>query len=109
MTKDHGQPPEETPDPSHPIILPVTDALDLHTFHPSEIPAIVADYLDEAAARGFQEIRIIHGKGIGFQRERVRQVLAAHPRVEWFGDAPAERGHWGATMVRLRGGGPSPE
>lgn len=90
------------PDQDSPVLLPVTDALDLHTFHPRQIPEVVADYLDEAAARGLREVRLIHGKGIGFQRERVRQILATHPRVEWFADAPAERGHWGATLVRLR-------
>ena len=91
-----------TPDPEVPVSLPVTDALDLHAFHPRQIPEIVADYLDEAVARGFREVRLIHGKGIGFQRDRVRQILATHPRVEWFADAPVERGHWGATLVRLR-------
>ena len=90
------------PDAEPTISLPVTDALDLHAFHPRQIPEVVTDYLDEAAALGFREVRLIHGKGIGFQRERVRQVLATHPRVEWFGDAPAGRGHWGATLVRLR-------
>ncbi len=84
------------------IRVPVTDSIDLHTFPPRDIPEIVAGYLDEAAALGFREVRLIHGKGTGFQRERVRQVLAMHPRVEWFGDAPAGRGHWGATLVRLR-------
>lgn len=90
------------PDPDTPVSLPVTDALDLHAFHPRQIPEVVADYLDEAAALGFREVRLIHGKGIGFQRERVRRILATHPRVEWFIDAPAGRGHWGATLVRLR-------
>ena len=90
------------PDPETPVALPVTDALDLHAFHPRQIPEVVADYLDEAAALGFREVRLIHGKGIGFQRDRVRQILATHPRVEWFADAPLGRGHWGATVVRLR-------
>ena len=89
-------------DSDAPVPLPVTGSLDLHAFHPRQIPEIVADYLDEAAARGFREVRLIHGKGIGFQRERVRQVLSAHPRVDWFEDAPVERGHWGATLVQLR-------
>jgi DNA-nicking Smr family endonuclease len=93
-------------DPDAPVPLPVTDSLDLHAFHPRQIAEVVADYLDQAAARGFREVRLIHGKGIGFQRERVRRILAAHPRVDWFEDAPVDRGHWGATLVRLR---PGPE
>lgn len=83
--------------------IPIEDHLDLHAFRPRDIPDVVRDYLEEAAARGFREVRLIHGKGIGFQRERVRKVLEGHPRVESFGDAPAHRGHWGATLVRLRG------
>jgi DNA-nicking Smr family endonuclease len=82
--------------------IPIEDALDLHAFAPRDIPEVVRDYLDEAAARGFREVRLIHGKGIGFQRERVRRLLETHPSVEAFHDAPAERGHWGATIVRLR-------
>jgi len=85
-----------------PIVLPVEDHLDLHPFPPRDIPDLVLAYLEEAAARGFREVRLIHGRGIGVQRERTRQLLATHPRVEDFGDAPAGRGHWGATIVRLK-------
>jgi dsDNA-specific endonuclease/ATPase MutS2 len=93
----------DAPDPQDfPHVVPIEDHLDLHTFQPSDIPDVVRDYLEEAARLGFREVRLIHGKGIGVQRERVRQVLASHPRVEHFADAPAGRGHWGATIVRLR-------
>jgi dsDNA-specific endonuclease/ATPase MutS2 len=63
---------------------------------------VVEEYLIEAAARGFREVRLIHGRGIGVQREIVRAVLSRHPAVESFTDAPPERGGWGATVVRLR-------
>ena len=66
------------------------------------VPEVVRDYLEAARAAGFREVRLIHGKGIGVQRERVRALLAAHSDVESFADAPAGRGHWGATVVRLR-------
>ena len=42
------------------------------------------------------------------QRERIRQLLQKHPLVEEFRDAPAERGHWGATVVRIRADGGAP-
>jgi hypothetical protein len=95
---DPGKP-EFDPDA---VAVPITDALDLHAFHPRDILRAVADYLEEAAAGGFTEVRLIHGKGMGFQRERVQSLLATHPRVESYRDAPPERGHWGATLVRLR-------
>jgi dsDNA-specific endonuclease/ATPase MutS2 len=85
-----------------PTVVPIEDHLDLHPFQPRDIPDVVADYLDAAAAKGLREVRLIHGKGIGVQRDRVRSVLASHPWVESFADAPAGRGHWGATIVRLR-------
>lgn len=82
--------------------LPITDVLDLHSFRPSEVPDLVRDYLDEAYEKGFRHLRIVHGKGIGVQRQTVRTLLERDPRVEAFGDAPLEAGSWGATWVRLR-------
>jgi DNA-nicking Smr family endonuclease len=88
---------------SDPVVaLPIEDSIDLHGFQPRDIPNVVVDYLEEAAQRGFREVRLIHGRGKGVQRARVQQVLAQHPLVESFSDAPASRGGWGATIVWLR-------
>src|SRR5439155_1520500 len=57
---------------------------------------------ETARARGFTEVRLIHGRGIGVQRGIVQSLLAHHPLVAAFADAPSERGGWGATIVRLR-------
>ena len=64
--------------------------------------SVVAEYLDAVQARGFTEVRLIHGRGIGVQRKIVQAVLARHPLVAGFADAPPERGGAGATIVRLR-------
>jgi dsDNA-specific endonuclease/ATPase MutS2 len=85
-----------------PIRIPITDVFDLHTVPPRDVQAIVEEYLLEAHRLGFKALRIIHGRGIGVQREMVRQILAASPLVESFGDAPMEAGGWGATVVTLR-------
>jgi dsDNA-specific endonuclease/ATPase MutS2 len=45
---------------------------------------------------------LIHGRGKGVQRANVQRLLAGHPRVERFADAPHERGGWGATIAWLR-------
>ena len=90
---------EPFPDP---VALPVEDCLDLHAFAPRDIPSVVEEYVEAAWSRGFEEVRLIHGKGKGVQRERVRRVLARHPRVARFGEAPEERGGWGATLVWLK-------
>ena len=85
-----------------PVELEVGDVLDLHSFPPGEIGELVRDYLDLAVERGFAQVRIVHGRGAGVQRERVRRILERDPRVEAFGDAPLEAGGWGATWARLR-------
>ena len=85
-----------------PVELPITDVLDLHSFRPAEVPDVVRDYLDAAFEKGFRSLRIIHGKGIGAQRQTVRTLLTRDGRVEAFGDAPLEAGGWGATWVTLR-------
>ncbi len=88
-------------DPDEPIELPVEDFIDLHHFAPRDIRDVVRGYVEAAYAAGFREVRLIHGKGIGVQRERVRGVLSEHPLVESYSDGTAERGTWGATIASL--------
>jgi dsDNA-specific endonuclease/ATPase MutS2 len=84
-----------------PVVIPFRDVLDLHSIPPRQVRAVVEDYLTEAHARGCRGVRIIHGKGIGVQREIVRSILARTPFVTHFSDAPGEAGGWGATVVTL--------
>jgi len=84
-----------------PVRVPVEDSLDLHSFSPRDIPSVVESYLEAACEAGFQEVRLIHGRGKGVQKEVVRRVLSNHPRVARFKEAPPERGGWGATIVWL--------
>lgn len=85
-----------------PVEIPITDVFDLHSIPPRDAKAAVEGYLEEVHARGFRYVRIIHGRGIGAQREMVRKILARTPWVESFADAPMEAGGWGATVVTLR-------
>ncbi len=85
-----------------PIRIPIEDVLDLHTFHPRDVPDLIADYLEECLRLGFRSVRIIHGKGTGTQKKRVQELLRRHPHVLSFADAPLEAGGWGATVVELR-------
>ena len=82
-------------------MLEIEDSIDLHAFAPRDVLSVVEAYLEAAHERGFREVRLIHGRGTGFQRARVRQLLAAHPLVLRFADAPPSRGGWGATLVWL--------
>jgi hypothetical protein len=84
------------------VTVPLTDVLDLHSFRPEETAKVVTDYLAEAHRAGFEEVRIVHGRGRGVQRAVVQRLLTGVSTVAAFADAPPTRGGWGATIVRLR-------
>jgi dsDNA-specific endonuclease/ATPase MutS2 len=84
-----------------PVRLPIEDVLDLHTVSPRDVKAVIEEYLEEANRLGLKALRIIHGRGIGVQRELVRSLLEETPFVLSYADAPAEAGGWGATIVTL--------
>jgi len=75
-----------------------TDTLDLHTFRPEDVEEIVEEYLYQCHKRKFRVARIIHGKGIGVQRQTVRAILAQSSYVESYTDGP----DWGSTAVFLK-------
>ena len=84
-----------------PVEIPITDSLDLHSFSPKDVRNVVEAYLEEARKKGFRIVRIIHGKGVGVQREIVRKVLAETYFVKGFKNAPEFSGSWGATIAEL--------
>ena len=90
---------------SEPVVIEITDVFDLHTIPPREVKAVVEEYLREAHALGFPVVRIIHGKGVGVQREIVRTILSRTPFVHDWTDAPPDAGGMGATIVRFRRSG----
>jgi dsDNA-specific endonuclease/ATPase MutS2 len=106
-TDDDGVSASEEPfdafDPfPEPVTIPITDVFDLHTIQPRDVKLVVEEYLNEARRLGFRSVRIIHGKGVGVQREIVRKILERTPWVIDWTDAPPEAGGLGATIVRLQ-------
>ena len=93
---------EDDHEPDEIVELEITDVLDLHSFPPGETASVVDSYLEVVAEKGFDAVRIIHGRGIGAQRRTIRALLARHPRVLSCSDAPADGGGWGATLVTLK-------
>lgn len=81
-----------------PVELPIEDTIDLHSFQPREVADVVEEYLFQALLKGYREVRIIHGKGIGVQRQIVRSVLKNHAQVVSFRDAMDH----GSTLVTLK-------
>ena len=78
--------------------IPITDVLDLHPFAPRDVKEVVEEYLYQCSQKGFRFVRIIHGKGIGVQREMVRSILKKSEFVESFEEGP----EWGSTAVILK-------
>lgn len=87
---------------SEPFELEITDSIDLHSFLPRDIKSVTENYLIEARSRGFRIVRIIHGKGVGVQREIVRKVLSETEFVESFKTGDEFSGNWGATVVKFK-------
>jgi dsDNA-specific endonuclease/ATPase MutS2 len=84
------------------VEIPISDTLDLHPFRAADVQDVAREYLLEAHARGFTQVRLIHGRGIGVQRERIRSLLATLDFVETYHDADGSGGGWGATVVLLK-------
>lgn len=85
-----------------PIVVEIGDVIDLHTFRPKDIPALLDDYIRACVEKNLSPVRIIHGKGQGFLKARVEGILKRHPRVASFQTAPPEAGGWGATIAFLK-------
>jgi dsDNA-specific endonuclease/ATPase MutS2 len=82
-------------------IVPIEPEIDLHAFAPRDIPSVVEEYVNAAAAAGLQEVRLVHGRGRGVQRGIVQATLDRHPLVAEFWDDTSS--HLGATIARLSG------
>lgn len=87
---------------AEPFELEITDSIDLHAFSPKDVKAVVETYLAEAGKKNFTTVRIIHGKGIGVQKEIVRKILERTDFVESFKSAPEFMGNGGATIVKFK-------
>ncbi|MGD9322152.1 MAG: Smr/MutS family protein [Desulfobacteraceae bacterium] len=87
------------------VHIPIDGVLDLHTFNPKEVAAVVDEYLGACLDKDIYEVRIIHGKGKGLLRRTVHALLENHPRVLEF-KLDTGPSSWGATIVHLKKGGP---
>lgn len=86
----------------NPVEYPIDGTLDLHQFSPRETREVVSEYIEVCREQGIFTLRIVHGKGIGVQREIVRSLLKEHPRVKTFRQEGGSGGGWGATVVDLK-------
>ncbi len=85
-----------------PVEMPIDGVLDLHTFQPRDVKALIPDYLQACLEAGISDVRIIHGKGTGALRETVHAILRRLSCVAHFQLAGEGAGGWGATLVELK-------
>jgi DNA mismatch repair protein MutS2 len=70
---------------------------------PAEIALSEVDKLiDDAILAGYNELRILHGKGDGILRKLVREHLRTYPQVASFTSEHADRGGDGITIVKMK-------
>jgi DNA mismatch repair protein MutS2 len=66
-----------------------------------EVERELVPYLDAAIVADLPRFRIVHGKGTGALRERVRQILASDPRVARYRSGDPGEGGSGVTIVEF--------
>jgi DNA-nicking Smr family endonuclease len=84
-----------------PVEIPITDELDLHQFKPSDLAALLPEYLRECRKKGILEVRVVHGKGTGALRQGVVKLLDRLDCVIGHRPGDAGSGSWGATWATL--------
>ena len=76
--------------------------LDIRGVRTEEAIGKVEMFLDEAVLLGYDEIKVLHGKGHGILRDIVRNTLKGNPRVGSVYDEKVEFGGSGITVVGLK-------
>lgn len=76
--------------------------LDVRGKRGEEVLGIVDQFFDNAVMLGYDEIRIVHGKGDGILRTLVRNHLRGYKQVAAMQDEHADRGGAGVTVVKMR-------
>ncbi len=64
-----------------------------------EAKPLVDEFIDNALLGGLNKVRIVHGKGTGVLRRKIRQYLRKNNRIVEFYSPPQEAGGDGVTVV----------
>ena len=82
----------------------VQDGIDLHGMTREQSSAILVEFLEHCLARGLRCVRIVHGKGLGILKAKLKKWLPLRAEVLAFCQAPANDGGSGALLVLLKSG-----
>jgi len=80
----------------------IQDGIDLHGLSRDQAAALMVDFLNHCLARGRRCVRIVHGKGLGILKAKLRKWLPQRDEVLAFCQAPASEGGSGALLVLLK-------
>ena len=85
-----------------PELAPLVQEINLIGERAQEAVERVDQFLDRAVMATASRVRIVHGHGMGILRKAIWELLAKHPHVAKFYQAPQQEGGAGATIVELR-------
>ena len=80
----------------------IQDGVDLHGLTRDQATVIVAEFLEQCLARGLRCVRIVHGKGLGILKARLRKWLPQREEVLAYCQAPVNDGGSGVLLVLLK-------
>jgi len=83
--------------------LAFSPELDVRGMRGEEALFEVEKYLDRALMMGISQFKVIHGKGDGILRKRIREYLKGYKNISSMEDEHADRGGDGITYVHLKG------
>jgi DNA-nicking Smr family endonuclease len=76
--------------------------VDLHGLDRHQALVETDEFLKKAKQRGLRCVRIVHGKGLGVLKAKLRRWLPMKDEVLAFTQAPLAQGGGGALLVLLR-------
>ena len=85
-----------------PELAPVHQEINVIGQRAEEARDNVDEFLDRAVMATASRVRIVHGHGMGVLKKVIQELLARHPHVAKFYQAPPSEGGAGATIAELR-------
>ena len=80
----------------------VQDGIDLHGMTRDQSSAVLVEFLEQCMGRGLRCVRIVHGKGLGILKAKLKKWLPQREEVLAYCQAPANDGGSGALLVLLK-------
>lgn len=80
----------------------VKSEIDIRGQNYEDARSIIEKYIDDACLSGLKQVRVIHGKGTGVLREKLRKYFKKNKHIKSFQDAPYNEGGNGVTVVELK-------